>query len=213
MHGKSINMITVKENIINPVDWIDPFTRERYKQFSKYLNDGLTVLDFGCHRGIGGALIKDLFPATKLYGVELSKDAVSLIPGGIYEEVFNHSILDVNDNLKFDRIVAGEVIEHIPREDFKLVLDKCMRLLNKNGLLILTTPNPDCYLVKMGRDQVLKEPSHVNILSIEEFKSIIKSSGLTLCSITGSGKASRYFGTNFPLINVYGSYLAVLKKK
>ncbi len=49
-----------------------------------------------------------------------------------------------NDDLPFksdyfDCIVAGEIIEHI--FDTDAFIDKCKRVLKKNGVLIITTPN------------------------------------------------------------------------
>jgi len=42
-------------------------------------------------------------------------------------------------NKKFDTIVAGEIIEHV--ENPLLFIKNCYNLLNKEGKLILTTPN------------------------------------------------------------------------
>jgi hypothetical protein len=85
-------------------------------------------------------------------------------------------------------------------------------MLNNNGLMIFTTPNPNSLLVKLGRTKVFDDPSHVNILSISKIKQILNSCNLKIKKIEGSGKASRYIGFSFP-INLYGSYLIIIQRK
>jgi len=203
-----------KIELDNPINWIDPFTVERYKEFTTFIKENQTILDFGCHTGRGGEVIKKVFPTTTLYGIELSEEAVKLIPKNIYKDIFNFSIANLNDSsLKFDRIVAGEVIEHIPKDQFQEILEKCNQMLKDDGLIIFTTPNPNFLLVKLGRDAVLKDETHINIMSVKEFKDSISKSGLKIINISGSGKSTRYIGNKIPFINLYGSYLAVLCKK
>lgn len=190
---------------------IDTFTMERYKQFSKYIFNKQTVLDVGCNTGRGGKILRENFPESKIYGIDLVSDWLSCIPDGIYDQLFNDSIISwEGNNLKYDRIVAGEVIEHIPKEEFQRLLQNCRRMLDKDGLILVTTPNPDSYWVKIGRKAVFNDPSHVNIMSIKEFKLQVKNAGLSILKISGSGKMTRYL-KKFPLLNLYGSYIAILK--
>jgi 2-polyprenyl-3-methyl-5-hydroxy-6-metoxy-1,4-benzoquinol methylase len=191
----------------------DSFTKERYQQFCEYIKDGQTVLDIGCNTGRGGVTLKLNNPSLKIYGVELIKERTEKIPTGVYIEVFNESIIESNCNgVKFDVIVAGEVIEHIPSDLFIDMLHNCKNLLNEHGVILFTTPNPNSFLVKLGRRAVFNDPSHVNIMAISEFKKIVSSCGLQTKSIKGSGKVSRHLGYSFPMF-FYGSYLSVLQKK
>lgn len=199
------------ENKMQTISEADTFSLERYTQFAGFIKDGMTVLDIGCNTGRGGIVLKNKFPALKLYGVELVVERLEKIPAGIFEEVHAQSITNwESGNLKFDRIIAGEVIEHIPLPEFKQMLNKCKLLLKPGGLIIFTTPNPDSLLVKIGRDSVFSDPSHVNIMSIPVFKNIVADAGLRIKAIKGSGKASRFLGPNIPFMPLYGSYLAVL---
>ena len=191
----------------------DPFTLDRYLQFSKYFKEGNYVLDIGCNTGRGGELLKNIFPKLKLFGVDLVKERIDNIPKGIYEELFNESIVTTNCNFnQFDVIIGGEIIEHIPEFLFKDMLFNCNRMLNKNGIMIFTTPNPNSLLVKLGRAKVLNDPSHVNILSVGKIKQILNFSNFRINKIKGSGKASRYIGCSFPIF-LYGSYLIIIEKK
>ncbi len=191
---------------------VDPFTIERYQQFSKYICENMDVLDIGCNTGRGGIALKNTFRSIKIYGIEIIEQRISQIPSCIYEKVFHESIVNwTSCDLKFDRIIAGEVIEHIPAEDFLLMLMKCKQHLKEDGLIIFTTPNPESFLIRLGRDNVFKDPSHVNIMTVKKFKEIVESAGLEIVKIEGSGKAVRYIGSKIPFLDLYGSYLAVLK--
>lgn len=190
----------------------DSFTIERYIQFSTYISNGQTILDVGCNTGRGGVVLKKIYPEIKLFGIDLIEGRANKIPPNIYEKVFNDSIVYWNSNgIKFDRIIAGELIEHIDKNEFSTMLKNCKDLLKNDGLILFTTPNPNSFLVKLGNKAVFKDPSHINIMSVKQFKDHVKDNGLILEKIVGSGKMTRYL-KNFPIINIYGSYLSILKK-
>lgn len=203
---------TYKNNEAQIWSEIDSFTHERYIQFATYISDGQTILDIGCNTGRGGVVLKELYPQIKLYGIDLIEGRANKIPSNIYEKVFNESIVYWNSNgIKFDRIIAGELIEHIEKNEFLIMLKNCKELLKDDGLILFTTPNPNSFLVKLGNKAVFKDPSHINILSVAQFKEKVKSCGLKVDKIVGSGKMTRYL-KNFPILNLYGSYLSILKK-
>jgi len=209
---KKNKMELYQENLQQTWSEKDSFTNERYEQFCQYLKDGYSVLDIGCNTGRGGFTLKEKNPSLKLYGIELIKERIEKIPANIYEQTFNNSIITYNcNNILFDAIIAGEVIEHIPNDLFIDMLNNCKKLLKKDGVILFTTPNPNSLLVKLGRDAVYNDPSHVNIMSVKKFRNIVSKCGLGILNITGSGKATRYLGQSFPMI-LYGSYLAVLHK-
>jgi 2-polyprenyl-3-methyl-5-hydroxy-6-metoxy-1,4-benzoquinol methylase len=191
----------------------NPFTLERYIQFSKYINKSDSVLDIGCNTGRGGVVIKNIFPNINLFGIDLIKERTDKISNGIYQNIFTDSIVTSNcDGYNFDVIIGGEIIEHIPQEYFIDMLFNCNNLLNINGIMIFTTPNPNSFLVKLGRTNVFNDPSHINILSTNKIIKILNSCNFKIRKIEGSGKASRYLGFSLPL-NFYGSYLIIINKQ
>ncbi len=208
-----MNEALYQKNASQLISETDTFTSERYKQFAGYLKTSITVLDIGCNTGRGGAVIKKLYPLIKLYGIELISARIAKIPPGTYEYVFNNSITNwTSSDLKFDGIIAGELIEHIPEDEFMIMLSKCKKYLKNDGLILFTTPNPTSFLVKLGRDSVFNDPSHVNIMNIDKFKKVIDKAGLKIKKIEGSGKATRFLGSKIPCLNLYGSYLAIITK-
>ena len=190
----------------------DTFTLDRYRQFARHLpGSNLRVLDCGCNTGRGGTVLRQTLQNAELYGVDLVPERIEQIPGGIYQQAVATSAADLPfDDGFFDAIVAGEFIEHVSDPDLLATFYEFQRVLKPGGKILLTTPNPNSYLVQMGRTHIFDEPSHVNIMSPRQLKEKLSSCGLNLANVVGSGKASRYFGEQFPLFNVYGSYLAIV---
>ncbi|WP_370443899.1 class I SAM-dependent methyltransferase [Terrimonas sp.] len=191
----------------------DPYSIFRYKQFAKHIiGNNLTILDIGCASGKGGKVLKECNPTNKIIGIDVVAERIDSVDPNIYDTLICGSAtkIPLQDN-SVDVVVAGEFIEHILPSDFDIILSEVQRVLNPDGFFLITTPNPNAYLVKMGRDQVLKDPAHVNILSIKQLKKILSDHSFNCIKIVGSGMATRLFGEMFPLFGVYGSYLVVAK--
>ena len=188
----------------------DPYTLERYAEFSRYLADGQAILDIGCNTGRGGEYLRRCFPNAYLCGMDMLADRVAKIPSGIFDEVHCSDIVSWTSARRFDRIIAGEVIEHVPPEAFHAMLLKCRALLTASGMIVVTTPNPHSVLVRLGRRAVFHDQSHVNIMAPSSLRKAATRAGLQVTTLLGSGKATRLFG-HVPLLFLYGSYLAVLQ--
>jgi hypothetical protein len=74
-------------------------------------------------------------------------------------------------------------------------------------MVIFTTPNPDYFMIKLGKRGVLKETSHMNIMTFQFFNELLSKSGFKNIQLKGTGRVSKYIGTCFPLLSIYGSYL------
>jgi methionine biosynthesis protein MetW len=98
------------------------------------------VLDIGCGDGTLLQVLKTMFPRVELYGCDISKEGLQRArKRGIHTK-----IVDVNKGISykdnsFDAIISHEVIEHVLDPDF--FLQESRRVLKKDGMLILTTPN------------------------------------------------------------------------
>ena len=110
----------------------------------------------------------------------------------------NEDKIPLKDN-SVDIILARELIEHIPNTLF--FLSECKRILNKNGFLVLSTPNI-CSLVdrirmlfgflpgqcarfsRQGKD---KYNSHVRDFSLKEITKALELSGLKIIETRTNG--------------------------
>jgi 2-polyprenyl-3-methyl-5-hydroxy-6-metoxy-1,4-benzoquinol methylase len=120
----------------NKTDWniIDVFLSKYRSNFVKpYLSKYKVFCDIGC--GKEGKFIKSIHKyVKKAYGYDFKL---------LKEEKSKNYILKKSDftknNIKYDIISFLAVLEHLDNPDF--ILKKIYSKLNKNGLLILTTPD------------------------------------------------------------------------
>lgn len=192
----------------------DPFTLERYKQFAKRLSvETKNVLDVGCNMGRGGKVLKSSNPKLVIFGLDCVQDFLDKLPEDIYShKIYSKSTTNIPlENSSLDAIVSGEFIEHLYPEDVQQTLYEFHRVLKPGGSLLLTTPNPNYIVLKLTGKSVIGGP-HVSEHYPQKLKQQLKDLGFKSIKIFGSGKVSRMLGENFPLLIMYGSYLAIAIK-
>jgi 2-polyprenyl-3-methyl-5-hydroxy-6-metoxy-1,4-benzoquinol methylase len=191
---------------------IDSFSEERYLLFDRHLDQScIKILDFGCNTGRGGTVLKKKNNRRIIIGADIVSERLQKVPADYHQiiDLTKNNLEDVVDNV--DAIVAGEVAEHLPFLDLIHYFEIFKKIITKNGLILMTTPNPKSFLVKLGYQAALKDPSHVNIMDKYFFKTLLFKLGFEDVKIYGSGKATRIFGERFPLFGVYGSYLIITR--
>jgi ubiquinone/menaquinone biosynthesis C-methylase UbiE len=203
-----------KLNIEQEFSEIDSFTEDRYRQFYNFFpKKSCTVLDIGCNTGRGGYILKQSNPSLTIAGIDCVKDRLEKLPKEIYEQnIYGLSTEIPLDDNSFDVVVAGEFIEHLYPNDVDKTLGEIFRILKVGGRLMLTTPNPEDYKKKVRCESVLGG-AHVSQHFAQALKIKLKMMGYANIHLYGSGKVSRYLGYYFPVLNVYGSYLAIADKK
>lgn len=116
------------------------FHLKRYYFAQSYVKNK-KVLDIGCGTGYGDFLLSQY--AKEVIGIDISKDAIDFAQEHYKKENLNFYIMDWEEiekfNETFDVIIAFEFIEHIKEPDKFLNLIK--KILNENGLIIISTPN------------------------------------------------------------------------
>jgi len=144
-----------------------------------------TLLDIGCGIGIMLDTAKKIgYTPT---GVELSSK-LSKVARNKGHEVLNTNINEYNIDRKFDTITMMDIIEHL--EDPKQILMSLKPLLNKNGELIVYTPNHDSLIVKITHILFLlgiKSPienifacTHTCFFTTKTLSDILMNSGYTI---------------------------------
>lgn len=127
------------------------------------------VLDIACGEGYGTRLLAN--NAKFAYGIDISQEAV--------EHASNHYVANNLQYLKgdacsiplqkeeIDLVVSFETIEHISGQE--LMIQECKRVLKKDGLLIISTPDKKYYSEIPG----YHNPFHVKELYPEEFRNLV----------------------------------------
>jgi len=191
----------------------DTFTERRYRQFVRYLPPGTqNVLDVGCSTGRGGAVMKAAVPSLRITGLDCLPERVAGLDASIYDATvcgLTNAIPLPSD--RFDAIVAGEFIEHLPPDQVYPALCEFFRLLKLRGVLLLTTPNPDYIKNKLDRTSVLGS-AHISQHYIGNIRRRLRDVGYSGVVIRGSGRVSSILGELFPLRSIYGSYFVKATK-
>jgi 2-polyprenyl-3-methyl-5-hydroxy-6-metoxy-1,4-benzoquinol methylase len=186
----------------------------------------LEILDIGCWDGSYAIRYKKT--TNKVYGIESSLSSVKkAIKKGIYAHHgdFMEDIFFSKD--KFDIIVAGEVIEHI--FDTDMFLTKIRRLLKKNGILILTTPNvaslPRRILLFLGINPILENRTlinesagHIRYFTFSDMRRLLKDNKFEILveksDVLNFNNVGNLYTTLIPKINKkLGRSILVIAKK
>ncbi|OFZ22651.1 MAG: hypothetical protein A2202_01110 [Bdellovibrionales bacterium RIFOXYA1_FULL_36_14] len=137
-----------------------------------------SILDIGCGTGDLLKSLKTIYPYAKLSGVDYT-DFSNLGNDGI--NFYQH---DCNQNFptsltNYDLIISSEVIEHL--ENGRHFIREILKMLNWNGTLILSTPNPESitsilsyicrgYHSAFGPNDY---PAHINSYTLFELSNIL----------------------------------------
>ncbi len=118
------------------------FGMERINIIKKYLNPEINIkdariLDVGCNTGFFLDVAKD--HSDNVEGIETAKLLGEYAEKTLGVKVHIVDIFDFNPKEKYDVITLFDVIEHVSSPvDF---LKKCKSLLNKDGIILIFTPN------------------------------------------------------------------------
>lgn len=140
----------------------------RYLRAKKFAV-GKKVLDVGCGKGEGAVILGEV--ATSVVAVDRSKQAVDFannnFGGHAVEFVWGDITKQVFDQTSFDLVTAFEVIEHLPVDNFELFVRKISSLLNKGGILLLSTPN------NISRRKKPLNPYHTHEFTVPELRRLL----------------------------------------
>ncbi len=160
--------------------------RELIKIIKPHLNKINTVLDIGS--GVGTFDFYLASKGKKVTGIEISKNAVEVAKANsivfkldkqidFIAAEFPHKLKNEN----YDLVLFSEVIEHL-ENDTKALKD-IWRVLNHDGLLIITTPSKNAPLYRLGLlDTFEKEVGHLRRYTEEDLKELVEKNGFEVLS-------------------------------
>lgn len=163
----------------------------------KYKKDG-RFLDVGCFCGL--LLEEARKQGFKIYGVEKEKLAAKLA-----QKRLNINIIDQDfeqyRNGHFDVITLIDVLEHLP--NLRKILIKIRKMLNKNGILYLQSPNIEGLMFRLtkGKWNWLLPPNHLYQFSTKSLKKILRENGFNILSVKTYDDISEFA---FNLIDALG---------
>lgn len=159
--------------------------------FASGLTKNKKVLDAACGTGYGSAIISK--EATEVFGIDKSEEAILYAKDNYKEKNVNFIVADIEklpfEKAFFDVVVSFETIEHVDLQKQKNFLLEINRVLKKDGVLIISTPNKEIYK-NQGKNQF-----HVSEFYFDEFKNILEN----------IFKNVKLFGQKFEVGNVISS--------
>lgn len=144
------------------------------KKLKRFLPKKSTVFDIGCG---GGALLKFMKDCGyNVFGLEVSEEAreeaESVI--GLKNIICCGDFLklDFNEHF-FDAVLMTDVVEHLHNPH--TYLEKITKILKPQGLLVIRTPNSDCFLHKLIKQRwMLSSPRHIVIYNHKSLLSLLE---------------------------------------
>lgn len=100
------------------------------------------ILDLGCHGGALTGVISESAKNSKIYGLDISENAIRYAQK--QHPNINFQVCDLDkgipyENEMFDAITCFDVLEHMANPS--KIIDEIKRVLKKNGLFIIEIPN------------------------------------------------------------------------
>lgn len=156
------------------------FDRIRAKTIISFIEKNVgkrdTILDAGCGSGFYFPYLSTR--CSRLYGIEFSPEGAEMAKKRIQPgkgEVFTGSITEAFplESKSVDFILCSEVLEHI--EELDKVLDEFLRVLKKDGKILVTVPNFSFMSFEYLREMFFtKDPTHVHRKSKREWEKALK---------------------------------------
>ncbi|URZ07870.1 methyltransferase domain-containing protein [Clostridium felsineum] len=154
---------------------------ERYKFALKFIKPTDEILEAASGFGYGAAYFKD--KCKKVYALDLSPRNIEFSKAAYDFENINFIEGDVTklpfEDNKFDVYTSFETLEHLPIESIKAYFREAIRVLKKEGVMIISTPNGE---VRKG----INNPFHVKEYNYNEFSKMLSNyfSSVSYYSVT-----------------------------
>ena len=138
----------------------------RYNFASLFAKKDFNVLDAACGTGYGSFILSK--KSKNVLGVDNSNSAINHAKINYKSKnlrFINSDINKIKSNKKFDLIISLETLEHLEKKDAIMWIKKCSSLLEKNGILIISSP----LLRIRNKKPFITNPHHLHEMKKDEF--------------------------------------------
>lgn len=144
-------------------------------------NNNINVLEVGCACGATLLAIKNKYPNSNIYGIELNESAAKIARtfADVRAENVENSNLSYEERY-FDYIIFGDVLEHLYNPE--KVLKNIKKYLKNDGFILASIPNVMHYSVIKGlingnwtyEDAGLLDKTHIRFFTFNEIGKMFK---------------------------------------
>lgn len=155
------------------------YFEKSYRPLKPYLKEIKRgrVLDVGCAYGFMLEKFPDSF---EKYGIDISEYAISearkRFPNLVLKVTGAEDSCCFSDNF-FDVVICNDVIEHL--ENPRVALENIQKVLKKDGILYLNTPNLN-WLRRKLFEYADKKEHHISMMSSNELSRMLKDVGFNI---------------------------------
>ena len=202
----------------------DPEAALRYRRAIGWMRieDNLVVREVGCKYAVLRDLLENAVSNADYMAVDIDEATLKKIPN--YDPA-QFCVHNVNNGLPFesastDYLFCLEVLEHL--ENPTVFLTEAKRILKPGGKLIISVPNPYCWMELLWNYRRLPDgEGHIASFTHQNIDALLKFAGLSLCQMIGTYThipfSRRIFGTYKMLetdnIFLTRSYLYLIENK
>ena len=158
------------DNYVKNVEYRkERFGKERVNLIKSFVKEkNAKLLDVGC--GVGWFLEVAKESGFEIYGQDIGKELTEWASKRLGAKIWNKHINELNTEIKFDVITLFDVIEHV--EDPLQLLNNCKKLLTKEGIIIIFTPNFDSLSIYITKEDsnLISFPEHLVYFSEKPVK-------------------------------------------
>lgn len=156
------------------LSWID-FSKE------------LAVREVGCKFSVIRDLLKVRSPNADYVAIDIDEETLKKIPDYTPQQYVQHN---ANQGLPFasdsaDYVICLEVLEHL--EDATFFLNEASRVLKADGRLVLSVPNPYCWMELAGNIRSSRDTEgHIASFTYQNIDALSSFCGLAIVEVQGT---------------------------
>ena len=165
---------TAPEQHIHPNLYLLPLLGNKLSEIQKFTN-GNRLLEVGTGAGELTSVAKELL--FDITGIEIRPIYAKNVSERLNIPIYSIDFMDFETDNLFDIIILGDVLEHVPNPS--KMLEKAYNLLNKEGVIWISTPNFESafsYIMK-DKDPMWRVCEHLNYFSYISLKNTLENTG------------------------------------